>query len=217
MDIANGYLLNVQTKARLSPWQMMSIANTSAWSGWSAVAIEWAEAAKALDDELVGVDDFLKQARLYHDSVWKASNGSEGIIPNVQMFLSKTLNEDGSFHTARELRKQEFHFFQNEQLDNGNLSIVVHNFYELCRGKYLKGFYYMNQKCSLTDVGDPYFFLAPLKKETLSSDPHVYLLHDIVTDAEIEDMINVDIEDMAVSDYYALCYLKSSAAIAALF
>ena len=199
MDVASGYLLNVQTKARLSPWQMMSIANTSAWSGWFAVAIEWAEAAQNLDDELLGVEDFLEHARFYHDSMWKAPNGTEGIIPNEQMFVTKILNDDGSFQSAGELRKQEIDFYEHTQLDNQQTSVKMHSFYELCRGKQLKGFQPMNLRSSVSNAGDPYFFLAPLKKEMLSEDPFMYLLHDIVTKEEIDDITNIDMNEMHVS------------------
>ena len=43
-------------------------------------------------------------------------------------------------------------------------------------------------KCRVINRGDPYFNLHPVKFEEISHDPNISLIHEVITDNEIEQV-----------------------------
>ena len=191
LDVANGVLLETTTSARLSVEQMVDIAQYALWSRWYAVSVEWAEAAQELN-MTPELSVLLDEGRQYHDSVWEAPDGMKGILPNEMMFVSKIYDEDGLFKTAKHLRNEEQGFFKSEKFNEELTGPVLHNFYKVCRGEKSTNSPYERYGCILSDADDPYFVLAPLRKELLSMNPPIFIVHGIISKAEMEYMIDQD-------------------------
>ena len=214
LDLATGLIHGVQTRARLSPVDMINIAMRRN-SGQHpirpglgrefALAIEWAEAAKValersrkenkhLEDT---INTFLKQTKHDHDISWKDPMDNPGNLPNEEFFIEKI----GIQRTGRKLRAQEAVDVAGQVLDRDKEGWYVHDFTALCRGETVN----MNKTtntdstCILTTNRDPYFILAPLRLEIISSDPVLFMYHDILTREEMDLMKYQGFSQLVVS------------------
>ena len=213
VDMANGVISGVQTKARLSPIDMINIAMRRN-SGMHpirpglgrefALAIEWAEAAKIaleksrkenkhLEDT---INSFLDQTKKDHDLHWKGPEENPGNLPNEEFFIRKT-----GISSGKELRAEEALQLSDQVLDRKKDGWFVHDFNALCRGDAvnLNTSTSQHQRCLLTTNSDPYFILAPLKLEIISSDPVLLMYHDILTEGEMEMMKHHGFSQLVVS------------------
>ena len=148
MDLSNGLISGVQTAARLTPRQMMIIAERRL-TGSSpvrpelgpeyATAILWAEAAlgKALPPHREEIERFLNRARLEHNNNWISpagetfnstelfylqSAGQYGNFPNEEFFVRR-IETSPEISTGFQLRLEEEEVVkretQNSSLDDG--------------------------------------------------------------------------------------------------
>ena len=203
--MARGLLLNIETQARLTARQMMSIAH-SRYSGKDpvrpgvgkefALAIEWAEGAEEVITDPPGsfafnyMKEFLNRARIVHDRNWKTPSGQRGVLPNEEVFVEKILHEDRTIKSGKYLRQKEMNFLESEpQVRDLSSGFNIHDFYSLCRTERLENLTktLKNPYCYFQNK-DPYFVLAPLKMEIVSEDPPIYIYHQILTEGEIEFM-----------------------------
>jgi hypothetical protein len=77
--------------------------------------------------------------------------------------------------------------------DHSELGLIDHNddafnFAALCRGEEMRGEIIHKLKCYHDNRGDPWFTLQPVKVEQVHLTPDIFLFHDIVTTAELEDI-----------------------------
>ena len=202
MDLASGLINNISTSARLDLSQMISIANSSYWTGWYAVAIEWLEAAKSLDKETIDdeIEEFLIEVREAHDSVWEAP-AADGVLPNEMIFVSRIYAEDGLVKSAKQLREEEKIFFSTEIEQDLTHGGYLHDFYSLCRGEEIPTVNSeSNMQCFEMKQTDPYLSLSPPKVEVVSNQPNIVLFHNIVTEKEITFIKNLKPHFMKVSE-----------------
>ena len=176
----------------------MEIAKITLSYKWFAVSVEWAEAAKEKDPNILGIVNLVTEAQDSHDSNWKAPNGLEGIIPNEKMFVSRIIDNNGSRTTAKKLRKEEHEFFESQPLNHQLDDLVLHNFYKVCRGEILAYLQSNDLKCELAETLDPFLVLAPVKKEILSRDPPLFLFHEIISQNEMDYFTDVDADTILV-------------------
>ena len=186
MDLSNGLISGVQTAARLTPRQMMIIAERRL-TGSSpirpllgpeyATAILWAEAAlgKALPPHREEIERFLNRARLEHNNNWISpagetfnstelfylqSAGQYGNFPNEEFFVRR-IETSPEISTGFQLRLEEEEVFKRETQNSFN---VLNNFYSLCRGERpAQSCSPAAPQCSLSTNSQPYFLLAPLR------------------------------------------------------
>ena len=139
--------MSVETSARLTAAQMMSIAH-SCYSGKNpirpglgkeyALAIEWAEGAEKIIDAKPGsflynyIREFLNRARIVHDRNWKSPVGQRGVLPNEESFVSKIFRDEEITKSGHLLREDEKLFLQSEpQVRNLASGFNIHDFYAL--------------------------------------------------------------------------------------
>ena len=190
MDLSNGLISGVQTAARLTPRQMMIIAERRL-TGSSpirpelgpeyATAILWAEAAlgKALPPHREEIERFLNRARLEHNNNWISpagetfnstelfylqSAGQHGNYPNEEFFVRR-IETSPEISTGFQLRLEEEEVFKREtQNSPPNKFNVENKFYSLCRGERpAQSCSPAAPQCSLSTNSQPYFLLAPLR------------------------------------------------------
>ena len=190
MDLSNGLISGVQTAARLTPRQMMIIAERRL-TGSSpirpglgpeyATAILWAEAAlgKALPPHREEIERFLNRARLEHNNNWISpagetfnstelfylqSAGKQGKYPNEEFFLRR-IETSPEISTGFQLRLEEEEVFKREtQNSPPNKFNVENKFYSLCRGERpAQSCSPAAPQCILSTNSQPYFLLAPLR------------------------------------------------------
>ena len=199
LDLANGKILGMVTSARLSPVDMFNIAlrrnsgQNPLRPGLSrefAMSIEWAEAAltlvtntgnKHLEDSIV---KFLAQARADHDLYWQPPSTNPGNLPNEEYFVRKIMSDD-STASAKQLREEES--VLDESLDLDKPGYYIREYNSICRGETVRRTNVRPRPniCILTTNNDGYHTLAPFKLEIVSSDPVLYMFHDVLTDTEI--------------------------------
>jgi len=225
VEMAAGKIRGVQTEGRLSVRQMMNIAE-SRISGAQpmrpaigkeyALAIEWAEGALTItqnkaDDEPMEkhIGQFLKNARIEHNSNWRSPVGQRGNLPNEEFFVRKIMNNP-KLTVGMDLRIEETDFLAREPAAQRlNQGYNIHDFYALCRGEHVRHSHApAKPMCTLTTKNNPYFYLAPIKQEVLSLEPLLHLYHGILTDREIQFMTThimsqltaATVQDIAQSD-----------------
>ena len=218
IELAEGRIMNVQTKARLSAEQMMDIARRRISGSHPmrprngreyALAIEWAEAALEIvkeDGNSIFSDtilEFLQDARAKHDKFWPSPLGQKGTFPNEEFFVER-VDDHGKISFGKELRERETQFLRKFSI-SGYLrqGFDIHDFYALCRGDILENKKQYQGTCLYTNKNDPFFFLSPLKKEILSEEPPLHIYHGILTSKEMEFLTSriIDkLENAAVQD-----------------
>jgi len=214
LDLASGLIQGVQTRARLSPVDMINIAIRRN-SGIQpirpglgrefALAIQWAEGAKtALERSRIEnkhlkdtINSFLERTQQDHDMNWKNPKENPGNLPNEEFFIDKI----GSGRTGSELRDAEAEELSGQVLDRDKEGWYVHDFTALCRGETVNTnkTTHAGNKCVLTTNRDLYLVLAPLKLEIISSDPVLFMYHDLLTSEEINMMKHHGFSQLVVS------------------
>ena len=204
LDLANGKIYGKQTEARLSPVDMFNIAirhNSGQYplrpglSREFAVSIEWAEAALAAAEAstdqnkhlIDAINNFLDQVRADHDKYWQAPGSNPGNLPNEEYFLRK-IRDEATAASGRQLREEESDLDDN--LDISKPGYYIREYNALCRGEQVKrnGSRKRQNICLLVSNNDAYYILAPFKMEIVSSDPVLFMFHDVLTEKEMEVM-----------------------------
>ena len=77
--------------------------------------------------------------------------------------------------------------------DISELGLIDHNddafnFAALCRGEEMRGDIIHKLKCYHDTRNDPWFKLQPVKVEQVHISPDIFLFHDIITKAELDDI-----------------------------
>ena len=77
--------------------------------------------------------------------------------------------------------------------DISELGLIDHNddafnFAALCRGEEMRGEIIHKLKCYHDTRNDPWFSLQPVKVEQVHIAPDIFLFHDIITKAELDDI-----------------------------
>lgn len=192
-----------------------------------ALAVEWAEAALArvrregqpaayglgLEIEPTGQEQHILntviQYSLDHDTHWISPVGQKGILPNEEKFLARlrdTKGEGPDGRLGRTVRRAEAAFLAKEPdlpLANLTAGYSHHDFYSLCRGDPVtRVVARLDPHCYLrhrAPRGNQHFMLPPLREEVVSSSPLLLLYHDMLTEQEMQLMVEKVSTQMGVA------------------
>ncbi|XP_053954579.1 prolyl 4-hydroxylase subunit alpha-2 [Anastrepha ludens] len=70
------------------------------------------------------------------------------------------------------------------------------NYSQLCQGKQMPQKDFHRLRCKLDNLNHPLFILAPLQKEELHADPEINVYYGLLSDTQIEDILQKTDEDM---------------------
>lgn len=183
-DLARGEILGLRSSVGLTARDCLFLGKHSFHAGFLDLAVEWYDhAISVAHGELnatAGVEEirpFLDQAIRAHDEAIETGGNKhtfhEPVAGKAPAQLKRDILQETTFRLGAEMTYDD---------DN-------RNYRALCRGQRLRPpAVEARLACYLSDRGDPYFRLHPVKVEENSADPYVYTFYDIISDNEIESI-----------------------------